>query len=108
MDNQDKNDFNIPHDKCLICLDDCDKNKNYQTFLKCKCIYTIHDECLDLLKKEWGTKCQKENEDVVVEVGVELEENQNRSACTLKCLFWSIIILGIIGIGIGMTFFSIK
>ena len=106
MDDQDKNDFNIPHDKCLICSDDCDENKNYQTFpkdeTKCKCVYTIHDECLDLLKKEWGTKCpicQKENESVIVEVRVEVEENQNRSTCTLKCLFGFLTTGVIIGIG---------
>ncbi len=100
-------------DKCLICSDDCNENKNYQTFpkdeTKCKCIYTIHDECLDLLKKEWGTKCpicQKENETVVVEVRVigpnvqQVEENQNRSIFTLKCLFYFLVLGLMVGIGI--------
>jgi hypothetical protein len=108
MSDQDKNDSNT---LCLICSDDCDENKNYQTFPKdetnCECVYTIHDECLQLLKKNWGTKCpicQKENEDVIIEVRrirriEQIEENQNRLVCRLKYLFYFLIIGLIIGIG---------
>ena len=95
--------------ECLVCCNNCDENKNYQTFpkneTKCECIYTIHDECLDLLKKEWGTQCpicQKENKDVVIQVRQIVQrtgENQNRSICTLlKCLFYFLVAGLIIGI----------
>ena len=121
MSDQDKNDV----DKCLICSDDCDENKNYQIFPKdetnCECVYTIHNECLQLLKKDWGTKCpicQKEKEDVVIEIRrvgpnvqqieptiqrvgpnvQQIEENQNRSLCIIKYLFYFLVIGLIIGI----------